>query len=322
MKQIVLILAFFLTLSPSVMAQPNIFDGHPDDSLSFHFEINDNLTYQINSFRWAIIDTTNTTLWDIGITSKTFFASGTGNTRAIMTDTVNTYPINANDWFVVSFKNGMNNILTFDHKYETTAGHDGGIVEFSKDKGANWENVLGDCHVDMSTQGIHTDNFYDTTDTLNNGEMAFSGTSNGWQTSRLQFFFGIPAKTTGTGGIDCVSMDTIYVRFRFVSDDTLESKDGWMIDNLKVEYDDYGGHVNDIADNAPKVYPNPSTGIIHFPPVRNEEKYRIEISNMMGQVILKTAYREIIDLRKQDAGLYLYKITDGETTHVGKLQLQ
>jgi len=321
MKQILLFTLCLLTLSPSVKAQPAIYDGKPDDSLVFSFGINDTLLNVHNKFVWAKVDTSNTTLWDIGITSKPFFSSGTGNSRAIMTDTANPYPVNANDWFVLSLKNHTNNIITFDHKYETTAGHDGGIVEFSKDNGLTWENVMGDCHTDLA-QGILTDNFYDTTDTLNNGEMAFSGTSNGWQTSRIQFFLGIPIKTTGTGGWDCISMDTIFVRFRFVSDDTAESLDGWMIDGLKVEYDDYGGHVGDVAGGGLKVYPNPSAGIIHFPAVRNPEKYNVHITDMMGRVVLKTPYRETLDLRKQPRGIYFYKITDGLTVFTGKMQLE
>jgi hypothetical protein len=319
MKQTLLFSIFSLTLSASLMAQPKVYDGNPDDSTVFSLELNDNLNHWNDG---AFIDTQNTQLWDIGTTTKTFFSSGMGNTRAIMTDSVNTYPINANDWFVLKLRNTFNTIITFNHKYETTAGHDGGIVEFSKNKGQDWENVMGDCYAGPNIGvGILTDNFYDTTDTLKSGEMSFSGTSNGWQTSRIQFFIGYPIKTTG-GGHDCVSMDTIYVRFRFVSDDTLESKDGWIIDNLKIENDDYGGYVNDVNNTAVKVYPNPSNGIIHFPAIKNEDKYRIEISNMMGQVILNTSYRQYIDLSKQPRGMYIYKISDGESVYTGKLQLQ
>ncbi len=322
MKQTVLFAFFFLTLSSSLRAQPGILDGLPQDSLVFSFGLNDSLMYHAPYGRVAAIDTTNTTLWDIGTTVKSFFAQG-GATRALMTDTFNTYPVNANDWFTLTLTNGNNTIITFDHKYETTAGHDGGMVEFSKDGGQTWENVKGECNIDnmLFAQGIHTTNFYDTTDTLNSGDMAFSSTSNGWQTSRIQFFWGIPIKTTGTGGHDCVAMNTIMLRFRFVSDDTLENKDGWIIDNIKVEYDKYVG-VTDVEKAVFKVYPNPATNVVHFPAIPNESRYSIEITDMLGKCVLKTAYHENLDLRKQPRGLYFYKITDGETLFTGKLQLQ
>lgn len=323
MKQILLFSFFLLTLHPSLKAQPKVYDGTPKDSLVFSLELTDSIKHWKNSYRWAEIDTSNTTLWDIGTTSKAFFSSGTGNTRAIMTDTANTYPINANDAFVLSFKSGWNNILTFTHKYETTAGHDGGIVEFSKDNGATWENVKGDCNTDpMGGQGVLTQNFYGTTDTLNDGQMAFSGTSSGWHTSRLQFFFGFPIKTTGTGGYQCVSMDTIYIRFRFVSDDTLESKDGWIIDGLKVEYDDYGGYVNDLGSEALTIYPNPTSGLINFPTLQNANRYTIEIRNTIGQPVIQSQYKREVDLGTQPKGLYFYKVTNGEVQYTGRLVLQ
>jgi hypothetical protein len=315
-----------LLLATTAFAQPgHIWQGSPVDSTLFSFEVTDSLN---NTVTHDQIDTNSTSLWDIGTTSKAYFSMGTGNSIAIMTDTTDTYPTNANDWFTVRMERIHNKgaILTFRHKYQTTADHDGGIVEYSYDHGANWTNVLDSCNADADPgpayQGIATENFYGATDTLLHGEWAFSGTS-GWIQSTIQFGIGpIPLRTNI--GFDCNPMDTVYVRFRFVSDDTLETLDGWMIDNIRVDHDNYWSEVKDVtkAGNL-KVYPNPSfDGLISFPALKGEEHYTISISNITGSNVMTSPYKPTLDLSAQPKGMYFYKVTNGETTYTGRLVIE
>lgn len=295
-----------------------VYDGKPYDSLVLSFE-------PVDSLQGAILgdlDTTGTLLWDIGTTSKPYFSTGVGNDFAIMTDTSIPYPLNANDWFTVTAHYSFNTIISFRHKYETTAGHDGGIVEFSFDGGNNWQNVLDSCNADDNgiwAPGVHTDNFYGKNDTLMDGQWAFSGTSSGWIYSRLQFFVGLPVRVTAGG---CYPNTDPMIRFRFVSDDTLESMDGWMIDDIKIEADDYGSNVTSIHHNNLNVYPNPSyDGLINFPALE-DTNYTITITNITGSTIMTSPYKPYLDLSAQPKGLYFYKVTNGVTTYTGRLTIE
>ncbi len=323
-----LLLTFPLLLYATFsFAQPGngIWQGTPVDSAEFSFEPFDSLD---NSATHNVIDTSGTILWDIGTTSKVFFSSGTGNSYSIMTDTTDTYPVNANDWFVVKMERNFNlgAIISFRHKYQTTAGHDGGIVEYSYDNGANWTNVKDSCNVDDEPGwdgfGIITENFYGKTDTLLHGEMAFSGTS-GWTNSAIQFGVGaIPLKTTASS--NCMAQDTVFIRFRFVSDDTLETLDGWMIDDIRVDHDWYWGAAKSLSKlNTLGVYPNPSfDGLINFPQLKNEHEYTTIITNVTGSIVMTSPYKPYLDLSAQPKGLYFYKVTNGETTYTGRLTIE
>jgi hypothetical protein len=240
---------------------------------------------------------------------------------AIMTDIANAYPVNKNDWFIVKYVNNtINPIVSFRHKYQTTTGRDGGIVEFSKDNGLNWENIRGECNNDSGDKdfpAVVTDNFYTSSDTLVDGTPAFSGTSN-WKLSRLQFFTAIPLKTTGPS---CVNMDTVWLRFRFISDDTVEAMDGWIIDDIKIEKDMYSA-IKNVTVDVLKIYPNPTTGIINFPSLRNQDRYSIEVTNTLGQPVLRVAYQKEIDLSSQPKGLYFYKVSGEDKQYTGRVLLQ
>lgn len=323
MIRILLSILLFTFLQLNVAAQsPGIYEGMPLDSTIFSFEVTDSLYYSQENL---LIDTTGATLWKIGTTQKYFFSLGGNNTVTIMTDTSLPYPINSNDWFTLKIlrNNNTNLIVTFDHLYYTNAGKDGGIVEFSYDENT-WHNIMDSCNADgvwWGEAGILTSNFYQKTDTLFNGEMGFSGYSNGWQTSRFQFFDGVPVRTTASQY--CLESDTISIRFRFISDSVVSNKDGWIIDNIKIENDLYWGSVGDIQTRQTlNVYPNPSDGIIHFPVLPNEKKLQLEIINSLGQAILASPYQQKIDLSNYPPGMYFYKVTGEEERYSGHLMLQ
>lgn len=252
---------------------------------------------------------------------------GSGNSYAIMTDTTDTYPTNANDWFTLQLNRAVNRgaIITFRHKYQTTSQHDGGIVEYSYDHGANWTNLLDSCNDNASGLpmiGITTSNFYTNSDTILSGGWGFSGTSNGWVNSAFQFPTGpIPLRTNIS--MNCLPTDTVYIRFRFVSDDTLETLDGWMIDDIRIDHDNYWSSVNDIAKTETlKPYPNPSyDGLINFPELE-DRNYTTTITNITGNTIMTSPYTPYLDLSAQPKGLYFYRVTNGETTYTGRFTIE
>lgn len=317
MKKYVLFILFSCS-SFFANAQTSVYDGIPEDSSVYSFELGDPISRP--NLR-ETIDTTGARVWRIGTTSKPFFSSG-GVSIAIMTDTLNPYPPNTDDSFVIHL-NGyyMNLIVSFWHKYETDSGKDGGIVEFSYGNSNVWHNVVGDCS--GIGQGILTSNFYSKTDTIYTGEPAFSGKSNGWIYSRFQIFVGLPVKVTGsTAG--CIRQDSVNVRFRFVSDTTADSLDGWMIDSIKVEKDKYTGSVNKLAIQGEKlnVYPNPAYDRINFPALNQPDGFIIQLYNQFGAKVMETPYRQTVDISKLPQGLYYYKVFNENAQYAGPFLIE
>ncbi|MBS1774089.1 MAG: T9SS type A sorting domain-containing protein [Bacteroidetes bacterium] len=298
-----------------------VYDGVPNDSCTFSFEPSDSLNH--TSCASGITDTSGCNLWRIGSTSKPYFTIGSSSKFAIMTDTSSPYPLKANDYFIIKNIKGNDNIIySFYHKYQTRKNKDGGMVEYSLDTGKTWENVKLGCNNDSTNAwgGILTSNFYTRTDTIATGEPCFTGSSNGWQYSRFQFFWGFPIKITGT--FNCI-VPIVWVRFRFVSDSIPDTLDGWIIDSIKIEHDRYYGSVKDfeVLHSLP-VYPNPSTGLINFPVLFDEKSYKISITTITGLQILELPYNEQVDLSSQPNGMYFYKVSNGQKIYTGKIQLE
>ncbi len=215
----------------------------------------------------------------------------------------------------------MYTIIDFWHRYQTTAKHDGGVVEFSQDNGKTWQNVKGACNRDGSGEpGILTTNFYSTIDTLTTEERSFNGIHDSMQYSRLQFWGGYAISPYGSGG--CFGYpDNFFIRFRFISDSVADTLAGWIIDSIKIEHDMYPGSVANI--NKPKainIFPNPShNGTFIFPALKDEQDYSLEVYNAMGNRIVKMSYQQSIDLSQYAKGLYFYKVSDGTEYYSGWL---
>lgn len=303
---------FFLFLSIlSTTVRGQVWDGYQGDSSYITFD-----TMQIED-----IITDTSTIWQIGSTTKPFFSQNLLPVRTIMTDTVNSYPTNANSWFQLTIPAGYTNVIVnFVHKYQTDSLHDGCIVEFSTDTGATWENVKGGCNVDGSGawNGVLTDNLYGSNDTLVTGEMAFSGNSSGWIHSRVQFFWGFPIKSTDSTDQCNMSEQIIHLRFRFLSDNIADTLDGWIIDSVKIEYDGYSGIKNIIKKNKLSIHPNPSEdGRFYFPELNGT--YKTEIFNSFGQTIYNREYHRNIDMSSYAKGLYFYKVSGESELYTGQL---
>lgn len=301
----------------------HIVDGVPGDSVTISFEHSDSLHKTIKNVN-IILDTGSDTLWQAGNTTKNYFSSGSGISRGLMTDTVNYYPTNANNSFTIDVdKDLMNMILSFRHKYQTDSTKDGCIVEYTIDTGKTWNNVAGECNVNhknaTSPHGIITDNFYGPDDTLLTGEAAFSGNSNGWRYSRLQMFFAIPIRTTGGFG-NCYGFP-VQFRFRFVSDNTSDTLDGWMIDDIKIEADLYGS-INNLNQSVGEVYPNPVQNILTIKTTANEFS-DLKLVNSIGQVVTRqkvTGTTTYLGMKELPAGIYYLLLTGKDGTATQKIE--
>ena len=112
-----------------------------------------------------------------------------------------------------------------------------------------------------------------------------------------------------------------FLRFRFISDSTVDSLAGWKIDSVKIEQDLYEGIVTVQRNPKLLISPNPSTdGLFNFPELENTDDYQVQITDQLGRPVLSGKYRRVIDLSAWPAGFYYYRATDGHTIYDGKLQ--
>jgi hypothetical protein len=285
MKNKILIIFTYLILfaSKSTFAQPPISYGLRYTSTTFSFNPNDSLNHYIFSCSgWSeiIIDTaihssSNSRLWQIGNTNKPYF-SDTNSVHGIMTDTLNPYPINANSWFILKgsnylFKSAPSEIVTIIHKYNTTKGKDGGIIEISIDSGNTWKNII-----EWNLSCFDSSNFYTNIDTLKTGEAAFSGNSNGWMVTQFEF-------TT----IACTSNQQIaplfFVRFRFISDSIPDTLSGWLIKSINIENDILDAVQTIKNSNQIVISPNPFSNQINI--TNAPSGTNIKVYDVVGRLI-------------------------------------
>ncbi len=289
------------------------------DSTIFTFKNTDSLYHHIMPEGWGsesgvIIDTSGTSLWQIGDTHKPVFSTGTGASHGIMTDTLNPYPHNVNSFFVLKVDSMVTNLLIeVWHEYQTDSAHAGGAIEFSTDSGLTWVNTA---HCYLPSENMPT-----SFDTLFTGDPAFTGNSSGQVLSQFQFMNCFGVKTTSTGcSFGMGGFRSMYIRFRFISDSFTSTKSGWKIDSIRVVNPGCTpGYVAKLkAGGNLTSYPNPAfNGVFNLPELNNAETYMLEVYNNLGQMIISQPYKTSLDLSKYPKGLYLIKATNGVASYKG-----
>lgn len=282
---------------------------------NFNFENNgvDSSSYFIH------VDTTNVNnIWQVGKPQKNFFDSSLSGVNAIVTDTITPYQINNFSTF------GLKVILTytlddgifyiqFIHKFNTDTLKDRGYIEFSVDNGQNWNDIV---HLTDSIYQLYyvlLPEFYKN-DILNYSENGFSGNSsnlpyndNGWVGGYISFVYNGDYNQTNP------LIDTLDLRFVFVSDSIQNNKDGWMIDNISV-----GGVYESIFDKVIEnkniiIYPNPISENSTIDLNSNSTSFNIEIYNLSSNLVKRfSSNSQKITISKKDfnQGMYFYKILD------------
>jgi hypothetical protein len=93
---------------------------------------------------------------------------------------------------------------------------------------------------------------------------------------------------------------------------------------IQVDYDGTRSYSQTIAVNTGKkttlsVYPNPTNGIVHIS-TGNDSEERIEVTNLMGEVVLKTTINNAksLDLGHLSAGIYVIRTSNGLVQRVTK----
>lgn len=230
---------------------------------------------QLQDTQYFAMDTAAGNLWQIGIPSKSILNTPfPGSTRALITHTDSTYSVGNHSVFEMQFvlhqHAGVE--IAIEHMMHADTSGDGGWIEYSLN-GAPWKNVVSDPF------NVSTSDFYSTADTLStSGEPGFSGTFvNAWR--RSSFF--LHSSFIGY-------MDTLDVRFHFVSDSVETFKDGWMIGNISIWV--LWESVNSAfrANEEFRVFPNPATTAFRLDEKAAEVKFEaIEIVDVHGRTLRK-----------------------------------
>ncbi|MDD3875192.1 MAG: T9SS type A sorting domain-containing protein [Bacteroidales bacterium] len=294
------LLSLLLFINITVYSQIDSLMGvHDIDSCKFE-----------NMCQMLALDTTSSNIWEIGEPVKPFFDTAFSPDNALVTDLSFPYDTSVNASFLLLIPNYAftNMILGFKHKYQTDSLIDGGFIEVSYDKGQSWINLAEDTNYLI----YNSENLYSIHDTLKGGISGFSGTSDGWVHTRIQWVWYMLTKTFPT--------DSVYFKFTFISDTIQSGKAGWMIDDIKISFADIPGAIDEKADiSIFKLYPNPNDGnfIVDF----KEETY-ITLYNLQGIPHFKGLFNEgshQLRLNHLASGLYFLKAEGSNTFEIGKI---
>ena len=285
-------ISIFLT---SILFSLNSFGQIYDWTINF-----DNSNYINNLFIDTITNSHN--VWAIGIPNKQIFNSAYSPPRAIITDSLNAYPINDTSsytiYYIENTDGGLYNnccavSLTGFYQVNSDTLRDFGKIEFSPNNGITWIDLINDTayasYIDFGSPPARP---------------ILTGNSNGWQYFSIIF--------PGLGGLfNIQDGDTILYRFTFISDSIQSNKDGLMFDDLI--FNDWAEDISEIKkDNLISISPNPATNELRIYRTNTSDKERIQIMNYTGLTLFDISHftGESIDIRELRNGIYLLKYSN------------
>lgn len=241
-------------------------------------------------------------IWQIGKPQKIIFDSAATAPNVLVTDTINNYPVANTSSVIFNVPTWTTHgilALQWKQKLDMENKKDGGLVEFSMDEGLSWQSAFNNPHV-YNFFGFPSPDF----DTLVTGEYAFSGTDSLWQDVWLCYDMSWSS----------FFVDTIKVKFTFLSDATPETREGWMIDNVNVHITLFHPVKEAANSEMISVFPNPAKTRINIELHEFGDPNAIEsmqLINSQGKVVKewgRTPIRYWIDVSPFANGMYLLKV--------------
>lgn len=268
--------------------------------LAQYFDGDDTLV--VNSIIINIDPDTNN-IWQIGSPQKVIFDSANTLPNAIVTDTINLYPINNKSVFSFNANNATSLpgivALRWTQKLDMEFQKDGGYVEYSIDSGNTWINVLTDVNA-YNVYGFDTLNV----DTLPDGTTAFTGKDTLWKdvwVCYLSSYFDTAKSLT--------------FRFTFQSDSVDGLDEGWLIDNMLLQKTIFHTVGKVDPEKSFLVYPTIASDMINVSTGDNNlDIGNIILTNVQGKVVrhLKNKKQKVtIDVADLPPGTYYLSVYAG-----------
>lgn len=270
-----ILLAFLILLAFPVFGQ--------NDPNSGFIEVI-NFDYQTDTFYVKLhIDTTNVNnIWQIGVPQKNIFNQASALSKVIVTDTMNTYPVNDTSSFIVNYLTHYCPLIEGFYYCNTDSLNDYGLIELSTDNGQTWINILADSIIPQFNAPILT------------------GNSDGWQDFSLDFW----TLSSGNG------LDSFLVKFTFISDSIDTQQDGLMFDNLGFCIS--VNTQNQYIINNLKVFPNPTNNFLNFELETPQKNTEIRLFSTLGQEMKRIYFDnenyKQIDVSDWSSGVYFYGV--------------
>jgi hypothetical protein len=229
---------------------------------------------------YVVIPDPSNNLWVFGESQKTAL---THTGKVLITDSVYSYPNGTNTSFEIHWpawnQYPLSLIMGFHHSMNSDSLQDGGIIEVSRDYGTTWTNVIED----QTNMLFLSNELYTSADTLFTGEKGFSGTFSNRYTE-IEWIWLFPIKDFPT--------DTMYYRFRFISDGIDNTKEGWMISDITFSFADLGSGIEEMSLFDFSISPNPSNGWIN---INNSSEVNKAILRDLNGNVVQT---ELLDNKK------------------------
>ncbi len=268
-----------------------------------------NITFESNGQLIEIDTSQPFNVWQIGTPNKSYMDSAYSTPFAIISDTLNTYPINNFSSFQVKIIPNLfgwlwgTGSIRFMHKYDFELNKDGGFIEVKYDADTNWTNIILDTIPEIFVYGS---NFYSKSDTITENIPAFTGNSNGWVLSQIDWAWCMMVKS--------YFHDSLTIRFSCKSDSIETNQEGWLIDDIEIVLYECTGSIDNFNSkfNISKVIPNPvvNTSQLQFINQHNTLT-KVDIYNIAGKKVrsIETTFNHI-DIKGQyyNQGTYIYHI--------------
>lgn len=264
------------------------------------------------------IDTLNGNVWQVGKPQKNIFDSAATFPNAIVTDTINYYPINDSSYFEFYFDNSWWQFgilaLQWKQKLDFEQGSDGGIIEFSLDKKQTWQNAFNNPYV-YNFYGYNLSNAQLLT---SNGVAAFTGTDSTWKDIWLCF----------SASFLQASADTTWFRYKIYSDSSNTQNEGWIIDNMILRLTIAHTIDEKKSEKYLNVYPSITNGKLNIETIKLQEFHIIEsmqLVNIEGKTVEEFGVcptKFWIDISHHPDGIYFLKVKTNKKTETVQISLK
>lgn len=197
-------------------------------------------------------------------------------------------PINDTSSFIYVIRNPYTvtcyTSMEFWHKYDMDTLTDIGIIEASYDGGNSW--VLVNDTSEVSTIGSYfwwDNDFHASDGNYTNHPLITTGKSDGWELSRFNWEWWIPVKTDTI----IYPLDSLMIKFTFISDANETNKEGWMIDDILTASAEWQlcSDIKETINNNFRIFPNPFSQQMTIESVEDLKGSDMIIYNSTGIII-------------------------------------